>query len=469
MKAILWNTRTAKIGWIAFALTVALYLGWRWRSSILEATGLELELAEANKASSVRVAGELPKLERDSNGLEFLRVPETVVRSMKLVAETAKHTNDAGQLRLTGQLMLDPSRLVHVNTRFAGEVMSIENSLTGPNETPRSLRVGDRVRKGQLLAVLWSKEIGEKKSDLVDAISQLMQHEATYKSMKSVEKSGGLPQRTIDEMRRNVEADVIQVERLRRTLRSWQIEEAELLQIESEANRVHTQSMTQPGLTREQSKDDPKIEHGWAEVDIRSPMDGEILEINLAVGDMMTSSDDLFKIADLSRLIVMANAYEEDLVTLKQIPVKERSWVIKFVSRPDAPESLGEIMTIGSVIAPNQHTAIVQGWIDNSQGDLQVGQFIEALVAKPKVSGLVEFSNNAIVDAGEKKFVFVVLESDLTSVRRREVRLKRRTAAKAYVAMDGEFGIMPDERVLTRGLLELSDVWTQQNQPAAQQ
>lgn len=469
MKASLWNSRKATIGCIVFALIVAVYLGWRWRASMLQTTDSQLELPGAKKMPSAQAPAELPKLERDTNGSEFLRVPEAIVRSMKLHAEQAINSTYSVKLRLSGQLMLDPSRLVHVNTRFAGEVMSIENSVTGPNETPQPLRVGDRVRKGQLLAVLWSKEIGEKKSDLVDALSQLMQHEATYKSMKSVEKSGGLPQRTIDEMRRNVEADVIQVERLRRTLRSWRIDEADLLQIESEANRVHSQSMALPDVSREQLRTDPKIEQGWAEVDIRSPMDGEILEINLAVGDMMTSDDDLFKIADLSRLIVMANAYEEDLPTLKQIPAKDRRWVIKFVSQPDAPESVGEIMTIGSVVDPNQHTAIVQGWIDNSKGNLQVGQFIEALVAKPKDSGLIEFSNSAIIDSGAKKFVFIAIDNDLTRVQRREVHLRRRTAAKAFVAMDAELGLKPGDQILTRGLLELSDVWTQQTQPVTQQ
>lgn len=455
----LWNTRVLWIGFIVGVLLVALYVGSRWRTTV-ERTGYELLSDQVKTNSSVTTT--IPLLERTPNGSTVLRVPEAIVRSMKLTFELATASADASKLRLTGQLMLDPSRLVHVNTRFDGEVLSLENSVDGNTQSPRLLRVGDRVNKGQLLAVLWSKEIGEKKSDLVDAISQRMQHEMTYNNMKSVERSGALTQRSIDEMRRLLEADIIQVERLRRTLRSWRIDEAELLEVEAEAMRVHNQSKDQIGLSNESVKSDPRAERSWAEVDIRSPMDGEILEINLAVGDIVSSSDDLFKIADLSRLVVMANAYEEDIPTLKQLPAKERNWIVKLVSQPSAPESPGEIMTIGSVIDTNQHTAVVQGWIDNTQGNLQVGQFVEALIVKPQEAGLVEISNSSIIDEGAKKYVFLALDDALSQVQRREVHLKRRTSSKAYVSSEGELGIKPNERVLNRGLLELSDVWSEQ-------
>src|SRR5256885_12959561 len=68
---------------------------------------------------------------------------------------------------LTGCLALDTNRLVRVHTRFAGEVVSLGK--TGG----RPLRCGDKVSKGQPLAIVWSKDLGEKKSELADALSRL--------------------------------------------------------------------------------------------------------------------------------------------------------------------------------------------------------------------------------------------------------------------------------------------------------
>ncbi len=448
--------------WGMIGLILTLFVSMRWKSVqelLLGSTESAVTKAQPED-QSVRLA----RWEVGPDGIGALRIPETVIRSMQLTSEVAAASSGESSLRMTGQLMLDPSRLVHVNTRFDGEVVRIENSVTSNSKNPALLRVGDRVKKGQLLAVIWSKEIGEKKSDLVDAISQLMQHEATYNNLKSIEKVGAVPQRSIDEMRRVVESDIIQVERLRRTLRSWHLDDAELQAVESEAIRVHNQSLKILDASQGGTKSVSPIEGDWAEVDIRSPIDGEILELNLAVGDMVTSNDDLFKIADLSRLIVMANAYEEDLPALKRLPDNQKTWVVKLVSQPAAPEYPGEIGSIGSVIDPNQHTAVVQGWIDNSHGDLQVGQFVEAIVKRSHETELVEFSNRAIIDEGSTKYVFVALDKDLQRVQRRQVQLQRRTAQKVYLPAAGPGSVKPGEQVLVRGLLELSSVWTEQSE-----
>lgn len=431
-------------------LVLAVVIGPSWWSS-----------RRGDRSAQAANAVATPSMTRDAAGAETLTVPEASVRGMKLAAQVAARTTQTKPLRLTGQLMLDPSRLVHVSTRFDGEVVRIEGSLPAENTAARPLRIGDRVHKGQLMAVLWSKEIGEKKSDLVDALSQLALHQATYKNLKSLEKSGGVPQRTIDEMQRTVESDLIQVQRLRRTLRSWRLDEAELKEAETEAQRIHAHASVQPDAAPQEFQADPKVERTWAEIDIRSPMDGVILEMNLAIGDIVKTTDDLFKVADLSRLSVTANAYEEDLPELTALMPERRKWTVQLISRPHVPEVAGEIEMIGNVIDPNQHTAVVQGWIDNSRGELRIGQFVEAIVQTPQAADLVELPSSGLMDDGAKKFVFVVLDENMTRVQRREVRLTRRTASTVFVASEGGFGVRADERVLVRGQLELAEVWNQ--------
>jgi membrane fusion protein, heavy metal efflux system len=101
----------------------------------------------------------------------------------------------------------------------------------------------------------------------------------------------------------------------------------------------------------------------------------------------------------------------------------------------------------------------VRGWIDNSRGELRIGQFVEAIVQTPQAAGLVELPSSSLMDDGAKKFVFVALDESLTRVQRREVRLTRRTANSAFVSSQGDFGVRAGERVLVRGQLELAEVW----------
>ena len=106
-----------------------------------------------------------------------------------------------------------------------------------------------------------------------------------------------------------------------------------------------------------------------------------IIEKNVALGDLVDTSTDLFKIADLSRLRVMAHAYEEDLPALDTLKDSRRSWsVVVGAGSEDAVTRDGRFDQIGSIIDPNQHTALVMGWVDNPDGRLRVGQFVTVRV-----------------------------------------------------------------------------------------
>ncbi len=118
-------------------------------------------------------------------------------------------------------------------------------------------------------------------------------------------------------MRRAYESDLILVERLRRTLRSWRSTKAR-----SRRSRPRRSESTNGPAPVPKG---PQYRYAAGRSPVggdrdRAPLDGVILEKNLTIGDIVTTDDDLFKIADLSRLVVMANVYEEDLPTLSAIP-----------------------------------------------------------------------------------------------------------------------------------------------------
>jgi cobalt-zinc-cadmium efflux system membrane fusion protein len=133
-------------------------------------------------------------------------------------------------------LAIDPNRLVHVHSRFPGEVVAIGQRSEDARSRP--LRYGDRVARGDLLATLWSKEIGEKKSELVDAISRLVIDQEVLQKLESVT-VGVVSQRQIMETRRKVDEDLVDVARIERTLRSWRLsdDEVEAVKRESPARR----------------------------------------------------------------------------------------------------------------------------------------------------------------------------------------------------------------------------------------
>ena len=90
------------------------------------------------------------------------------------------------------------------------------------NTGPRALRNGDRVEANQLLAVVWSKELGEKKSELVDAVSQLKVNQDTLTRLKSLSE-GIVERKRITEAEGAVRQSENAIARAVDTLRAWRL------------------------------------------------------------------------------------------------------------------------------------------------------------------------------------------------------------------------------------------------------
>jgi len=384
-----------------------------------------------------------------------LELSPQLVRSLKMRIVQAQSAGRHNLLNLSGSLFIDPNRLVHVHARFPGEVVSIapnKLSASPDKKAPRPLRLGDRVEKGQLLAVIWSKDVGEKKSDLVNARSQLFLDRAQLQSLKALG-NDVVGKQKVREAERQVEADIIEVDRVERTLRSWRLTEEEIKSVRAEADNIH----------RGDLNSDIEVDKRWAEIEVRSPFDGVVLEKNIVAGDIVGTDLDLFKIADLSVLGILANAYEEDLPSLQALPQADRRWTIYLKAQPDAPGLPGTFDLVGNIVDPNQHTAAVIGWLDNKQGQLRAGQFITAAVELPNSEEDVVLPDTAVIQEGSKTVVYVASCADGTRVARRSVALSDRGHDVVYIrskptpqeAAAGCEPLAPGEWVVAAGAIEL--------------
>lgn len=356
------------------------------------------------------------------------------------------------QLTLNGSLGLDTDALARVQSRFAGEVMQVgDSSELDPNATStryRPLDFGHAVEKGDLLAVVWSKDLGEKKSELVDALSRWKLDVETRDQLQRLYQKGAVPERSVREADRNVEGDIIAVEKARRTLRAWRLTDKEIEEIEKEADRVRLRK----GIR------DEETEKQWARVEIRAPFNGTILERNFAPGDVIDTTTNLFKIADLSRMRVWANIYEDDLPALQSLLPNEIPWTVRLKADPKAPAVSGKVDKIGSLIDSNDHTARVMGRIDNAHGRMKAGQFITATIDLAPLANEVAIPASALVDDGRESIVFVQPDPTKQEFVQRQVTVARRL--QDVVFLRGKTKGEPaapkkGERVVLAGAVEL--------------
>ena len=381
-----------------------------------------------------------------------LQVPTDVLERLRIYTALVESCPQGKPLELPGTLSLDADRLAHVRARFAGEVVELGVS----TRTSRPVSIGDPVQQGDLLAVVWSRDLGEKKSELVDGLSQLWLDEEIANRLEKSFADGAVPERSLREAERKVESDRIAVERALRTLRVWRVSKEEIDELRAEAKQV----------ANKERPDREELAAQWARVELCAPFDGIILERNVARGDLVDTATDLFKIADLSRLRVLAHAYEEDLPDLDTLTATQRRWKVRVGSGEGVETRDGEFDHIGHLIDPNQHTALVMGWVDNANGRLRAGQFITSAVELPASSGEVLIPGAAVLEKGKQAVVFVQADERTPQFTRLAVAVARRTPHGVVIRNEltpeeQAAGVQPlpaGQRVVSSGVVALDAV-----------
>jgi cobalt-zinc-cadmium efflux system membrane fusion protein len=390
-------------------------------------------------------ADEAPALVRGSDGV---RLPAGM--SAKLGIQVAEVRPRAAArprvLRLPGSTAIDPDRLTRVRCRFApAEVVEVGKA------EGRPLRAGDKVRKGQLLAVFHSADVGQKKNDLLDALVQLRLDEAILERAEKA--ADAVPEVFLLNARRTVQADRSAVNRAVNTLKVLGVPQEDIDAVAREADEVG----------KRKDKRGPARDKQWGRVELRALDEGTVVERNVAQHEVVVDiTVNLFQVARLDRLLVVANCPEDELPALNALKPEERVWRVQTAGAP-AARLEGPIEEIGYLIDPNQHTAVIKGHIDNRDGRLRAGQYITATITLPPAAGEVVLPAAALVEEGRGTYVFVQPDARRPFYEERRVSVVRRSRDAVHVRSrltpaqerQGFQSVRPGERVVTAGALEL--------------
>ena len=395
-------------------------------------------------------------------------------------------------LVLPGSTAIIPGRLARIKARFApARVVEIakvwdRSPNTGMTEF-RELRNGDRVSKGELLGVFYSVDVGTKKNDLLDALVQL---DMDQKILDRLEQNrAAIPEVYWLNQLHSVQTDRNAVTKALMNLKTWDIPQEEIDALHEEAKKICANKdawlRTPEGrwVNREKlakgGKRDPhqEAESPWGRVTLRAPFDGVIIEENVSMDEMIVDNTvNLFQIADVSQLLITANCPEDDLPTLGALQGNDKRWTVRTVGAASSKGLSGPISDIGYMIDPNQHTAIVKGYVDNPGQQIRAGQYVTATVNIPPPKDVVEIPDDALVDDGRQSLVFVQPNPAKLQFTMRRVDVTHRFADSVFVrktpipkeeqltATEAEEGLLPKEplrpgeRVLLAGSVELKRV-----------
>ena len=107
----------------------------------------------------------------------------------------------------------------------------------------------------------------------------------------------------------------------------------------------------------------------------RAPIGGSIVETNVVRGNAIKAGDDLFKIANLSRVWVNVDVYEKDIARVSRGDRVE----VRLSAYPGATFT-GRLSLVSEVVDEKKRTVRARAEIDNKDGRLRPGMFAEVSV-----------------------------------------------------------------------------------------
>ena len=172
---------------------------------------------------------------------------------------------------------------------------------------------------------------------------------------------------------------------------------------------------------------------------VRSPVSGYVVGLGVIAGDRVEPDRELFEVADLSRVWVLADVYERELarvrpglearLTLDAYPEK------RFTDR---------IAYVYPRLDTQTRTLPVRIALPNPMGELKPGLFGNVEIQLPSSEGLT-VSFEAVIDTGDSRYVFV--ETSPGHFEPRAVTTGDRNADRVQIVS----GLAAGERVATAG------------------
>ncbi len=269
---------------------------------------------------------------------------------------TAIEYEAADQLAATGVVAPDVARTVPVISIATGRVVEIK------------ARLGDTVKKGQLLLRVQSADIASAFSDYRKALADEKLANTQLDRAKLLYEKGAI---SLNDLQTSEDVE-------------------NKAQVDVETTAEHLRVLGSP------------LDHPSGVVDVYAPVSGVITDqqVTNAAGVAGLGSPNPFTISDLSYVWILCDVYENDLARVHVGETAE----IRMNAYPDKVLR-GEIANIGAILDPNLRTAKVRIEVANP-GSLRIGMFVTATFRGEKKEMHAAVPADAILHLHDRDWVY---------------------------------------------------------------
>jgi membrane fusion protein, heavy metal efflux system len=329
----------------------------------------------------------------DNSGKEKICISDSMLHMIKIDSAYLSEISD--EVKLSGEVNFNDNNVVKVFPFSSGQVLQVLVSL------------GDKVTKGQTLAIIKSADVSGNYSDLSLANADISIAKKQMKTAENLYKNGIASEREYSEAKENYKKAV------------------------AGASKLNTQIAINGG--GQTSSNGTYI--------LKAPMSGYVVEKNTSAGSFIRgdNAQNLFTIGDIDNVWIWANVYESDVSKVKEGYNTE----VTTLAYPGKIYK-GKVDKVNQILDPQAKVMRVRITINNINHELKPEMFANVSVQNKELHQIVTIPYSAMITENGKNFV--IIYHDNCNLELREITILKTVNDNTYVTS----GLTAGEKIITK-------------------
>jgi len=391
---------------------------WQWAPHELAANRGDAETSpqgrhdhenHAKEERHHREGGDQQRIEGAHNDEVRVHIPEHQQGSFLLELAKAGPGKLSTSIEVPGEILMDADRLAHVTPLLPGVVIAVRKGL------------GDTVCRGDVMAVIESRELADAKAASLAAAERLALAQATFDREELLWQKGITAKQEYLDAKKVLSEARIEHRSAEQKLRFLGLSDAS----------IRTLKMDPAG--------------SLTQYRVIAPIDGTLVQKRIALGQKVSEDDEIFTIADLTRVWVDLTVPQKDLGFVK--PGQKTRILVGF----GAPDADATIAYVSPMLDKGTRTALARVILSNADGTYRPGLFVRARISVEETDLPLVVPKEALQRLGDETVVFVK-EGDGFEPRR--VSVGRSDGLRVEIVS----GLSEGETYVARGGFELKAV-----------
>lgn len=295
----------------------------------------------------------------------IIRMPPEEMAQYNIGVATAGPGQLAIKTILPGEIALNADKMVHVVPRVPGIVREVRANL------------GDQVHKGDVLAVIESRELADARAGYLASIERLELAQALFDLKEKLRN-------------RNISSE-----------KEFLGAQKDLAQAKIDL-RAAKQKLIAMGFSSAYLETPPnESEEHYTRYEVVAPLDGTVIQKEIARGEILKDDTKVFLVADLRTVWLNLRIYKKDL------PLIQKGQHVRLIGQASIPEISGEIAYVGPLVGTRTQTALARVVLPNPGGDLRPGLFVNARVTVKRLRADVMIRSEHIQYINDNPCVFI--------------------------------------------------------------